>query len=76
MLRQTNYGVWVDDDGHLNENEEAINYVVKCANENGIEVIPGETALSFKFIAKVMKKMNERIERYEAEAVGVEEENG
>lgn len=59
MLRQTNYGLWVDDDGEKDENEKAIDYIVECAKSVGIEVVPGETALSICFIAEVLKKVQE-----------------
>lgn len=39
------------------ENEIALAYVIKCAEEVGVKVIPNETAISIRFIADVMKKM-------------------
>ena len=60
MLRQTIYGVLVDDDGNLNKNERALKYIVDCARVVGVEVIEGETAINMPFIAEVMKRMEER----------------
>ena len=38
MLRMTNYGVWVEDDGTLNENEKAMLYIKECAESVEITV--------------------------------------
>lgn len=57
MLRMTNYGVWVDDDGTLNENEKAMLYIKECAESVGIKVVYGETAFSIPFMAEVMRRL-------------------
>ena len=67
MTRQTIYGVWVNDDGNLNDNEKAVLYVVDCAKSVGMEVIPYKTSLDFTFIAEVMKRMREGRELTEEE---------
>ena len=60
-LRLTNYGVLVYDDGTLNDNEIAINYIVDCAKYVGIEIEYGKTALDIIFMAKVMKELRDKI---------------
>ena len=62
MLRMTNYGVCVDDDGDLNENEKAMLYIKECAELVGLEVIDGKTAFSITFMAEVMKRLREKQE--------------
>ena len=62
MLRRTNYGLWVDDDGKSNKNELAIDYIVESARSVGIEVIDGKTALDIQFMAEVMKRLREKQE--------------
>ena len=62
MLRRTNYGLWVDDDGKPNKNELAIDYIVESARSVGIEVIEGKTALDIQFMAEVMKRLREEQE--------------
>ena len=62
MLRQTNYGLCVDDDGKSNKNELAIDYIVESARSVGIEVIEGKTALDIQFMAEVMKRLREKQE--------------
>lgn len=57
MLRMTNYGVWVEDDGTLNENEKAMLYIKECAESVGIEVVYGETAFSIPFMAEIMRRL-------------------
>ena len=57
MLRMTNYGVWVNDDGVLNEDEKAMLYIKECAESVGIEVIDGKTAFSISFMAEVMRRL-------------------
>lgn len=57
MLRMTNYGVWVDDDGDLNENEKAMLYIKECAESVGIEVVYGETCFDILFMAEVMRRL-------------------
>lgn len=57
MLRMTNYGVWVNDDGVLNEDEKAMLYIKECAESVGIEVIDGKTAFSIPFMAEVMRRL-------------------
>ena len=62
MLRRTNYGLLVDDDGKPNKNELAIDFIVESARSVGIEVIEGKTALDIQFMAEVMKKLREKQE--------------
>ena len=62
MLRRTNYGLLVDDDGKPNKNELAIDYIVESARSVGIEVIEGKTALDIQFMAEVMKRLREKQE--------------
>ena len=62
MLRRTNYGIWVDNDGKPNKNELAIDYIVESARSVGIEVIEGKTALDIQFMAEVMKRLKEKQE--------------
>lgn len=63
MLRMTNYGVWVDDDGDLNENEKAMLYIRECAESVGIEVIEGKTSFSIPFMAEVMRRLREEVRK-------------
>lgn len=58
-MRRTNYGVWTHQE-ETNENEKAIDYIVECARECGIEVIEMETPLDIIFMAKVMKALKEK----------------
>jgi hypothetical protein len=62
MLRQTNYGLIIDDGGKPNKNELAIDYIVESARSVGIEVIEGKTALDIQFMAEVMKRLKEKQE--------------
>ena len=55
MLRRTNYGAWVDDDGKPSEDEEALDYIIKTARSVGVEVTD-ETAISVKFMARVLER--------------------
>lgn len=50
-LRKTNYGVWVYDDGTLNENEKALLYIKESAESVGIEIVPNKTAFDIPFMA-------------------------
>ena len=71
MIRLTNYGLWVKDDGNLDQNEIAINYILDCARSVGIEIEYGKTILDIQFIAEVMKKLrgdiNDQSRRKESE---------
>ena len=57
MVRLTNYGLWVDDDGNLDKNEIAIDYILDCAKSVGIKIEYGKTALDMQFMAEVMKRL-------------------
>ena len=58
MLRKTNYGTWVDDDGNLNDNEKAMLYIKDCAESVGITV-DENTPFDIQFMAKIMQKLKE-----------------
>lgn len=49
------------------ENEKAMLYIKECAESVGIEVIEGETAFSIPFMAEVMRRLREEIDKYKAE---------
>ena len=57
MLRRTNYGMLVDDLGTDSEDEKCLAYIVETARSVGMAVIPGETAISIKFCAEVMRRL-------------------
>ncbi len=66
-MRKSNYGTLTNNE-ELNENEIALNYIIKCAREVGIEVEYGKTAISIPFIANVMKTIKgEDIDLQESE---------
>ena len=57
MLRRTNFGMMVDDLGTKTEDEIALDYIVDTARSVGIAIIPGETAISIRFCAEVMRRL-------------------
>lgn len=59
MLRQTNYGAWVLDDGRPNVNEIAVEYIRECAEMVGLKTIYGKTAYDMTFMAEIMRRMRE-----------------
>lgn len=59
MLRRTNYGALVDDDGSMNENEKAMLYIKESAESVGINVEYGKTAFDIQFMEKIMRRLRE-----------------
>ena len=60
---------WVDNEGingdiDFHNNEEALNYIVECAESVGIEVTE-KTAFSIPFMAEVMKALREGVKPHE-----------
>lgn len=55
-MRRTSYGMWTMAE-EPTETEKAFDYVVNTAKEIGMEVVEGETAIDFIFIADLIKRL-------------------